>query len=93
MLLNVTVMNPIIKLSPSEDFKERLEVDLGVIKVSNQRDSSKLRVLQGLFDNPVDLLVEDDEAESTDLEVLSENYKVSLTKMQIRVISNNSASS
>lgn len=47
MLLNVTVMNPVIKLSPSEDFKERLEVDLGVIKVSNERDTSKSRVLKG----------------------------------------------
>jgi len=88
MLLNVTVMNPVIKLSPSEDSKERLEVDLGVIKVSNERDTSKSRVLKGREDNPADLLVEDGEAKSNDFEVLSENYKVSLTKMQIRVISN-----
>lgn len=46
MYISVLIMNPLITLKPYENSNEYLEIDLGTIKVTNEREKNNKRLLE-----------------------------------------------
>ncbi|EGR30928.1 PH domain protein [Ichthyophthirius multifiliis] len=76
MDLHVTIQNPLISLKPNPQSEEYLEIDLGLIRIINIREKSSNRLLDCKLKQEVK-------------QTYSENYKICIEQMQIRIIRSN----
>ncbi|KAL4498677.1 hypothetical protein ABPG73_003474, partial [Tetrahymena malaccensis] len=73
MSMDVVIQNPLITLKPNPSSKDYLEIDLGTIKVTNQREKNGNRLLECKKKEDIK-------------ETYSENFNISLNDMQMRLI-------
>lgn len=71
--MDVIILNPLVTLKPNPSSNEYLEVDLGIIKITNEREKNDKRLLE---------CKKKDEIKET----YSENFNVSMSNMQMRII-------
>ncbi|KAL4496109.1 hypothetical protein ABPG72_015531 [Tetrahymena utriculariae] len=73
MSMDVVIQNPLITLKPNPSSKDYLEIDLGTIKVTNQREKNGDRLLECKKKEDIK-------------ETYSENFNISMNDMQMRLI-------
>lgn len=76
MEMDIVIQNPLISLKPNPNSYEYLEIDLGTIKITYEREKNGDRLL--------DCKLKDELKET-----YSEKYYITMTNMQMRIIRGN----